>query len=170
MFARLLQRFRDMKTIGQLISGADKQANQLGEEKPGAEHFVLSALNLNDGSAKRVFAKLGIDGKQFQEAVQSQYKEALQNVGIDQDALNIEPEAVAAQQGVQRSQPSGQALMKALYALKQKDKTRPLLGAHVISVAAAIEYGVVPRAFNILGIERDKLGQIAKEEWESFKA
>lgn len=168
MLKRLLLRFQDMKTIGKLIPGADEQANLMGEGKPGAEHFVLSALNLEDCTAKRVFEKFGIDSKKFQNAIKLQYSEALGSVGIAGQAAEIEPEPVKSDKIFHDSQPSGQDLMKSLYALRKGDKEHPLQGAHVIIVAASIEHGVVPRAFNVLGVDRELLGRAAREELASI--
>jgi ATP-dependent Clp protease ATP-binding subunit ClpA len=169
MFKRIKLRFRDIKTIGKLIPGADKQANILGEEKPGAEHFLLSALDLGDGTAKRVFDKVGIDPKKFRDAIKTQYDEALRSVGISQKALEIDHEPIESDRVLYDSQPSGQNLMKSLYALKKRDKELPLLGAHVIIVAAAIEHGVVTRALKVLGVDRDLLTKAAREEVDSLK-
>ncbi|MGB2222319.1 Clp protease N-terminal domain-containing protein [Neptunomonas sp.] len=168
MFKRMLLRFQDMKTIGKLIPGADEQANIMGEEKPGAEHFVLSALNLEDGTAKRVFNKFGIDSKKFKNAIKSQHEEALSSVGIHRKGTQVEVEPIKSDKIVHDSQPSGQDLMKSLYTLKKEDKNRPLQGSHVIIVAASIEHGVVPRAFNILGIDRELLAKAAREELVSI--
>ena len=168
MFKRLMLRFRDMKTISKLISGADEQANISGEEKPGAEHFVLSALSLEDGSAKRVFDKIGADANKFRDAIDQQYSDALSSIGIFREATETTPEPVESNKRVHNSQPSGQELMKSLYAIKQRDKNRPLLGAHVISVAAEMEHGVVARAFKVMDIDRGQLAKLAKKEWESL--
>ena len=168
MFKRLMLRFRDMKTISKLISGADKQANISGEEKPGAEHYVLSALNLEDGSGKRVFDKIGADANKFREAVSQQYSDALSSIGISSDGADIAPEPIESDKILHNSQPSGQELMKSLYSIKQRDKDHPLVGAHVISVAAEMEHGVVARAFEVMGIDRERLAKLAKEEWESL--
>ena len=164
MFKRILMRFRDMKTIGKLIPGANEQANMIGEEEPGAEHFVLSALNLEDGTAKRTFDKLGIDSRKFKDAIKAQYEEALSAVGINGENVEVDPEPIESNKIFRDSQPSGQELMKSLYALKKDDKESPLLGAHVIIVAATIEHGVVPRAFKVLGVDRVLLAKVAREE------
>lgn len=164
MFKRLLLRFQDMKTIGKLIPGADEQANIMGEEKPGAEHFVLSALNLEDGTAKRAFDKYGIDSTKFQNAIKVQYDEALSSIGIRGEVTDLEPEPIKSDKIFKDSQPSGQDLMKSLYALKKEDKDRPLQGAHVIIAATSIEHGVVPRAFKVLGIDRESLAKAARDE------
>ncbi|GAA6136815.1 hypothetical protein NBRC116583_05620 [Arenicella sp. 4NH20-0111] len=167
MFKRLMLRFRDMKTISKLISGADEQAHISGEEKPGAEHFVLSALNLEDGSAKRVFEKIGADTNDFRGAIKQQYTDALSSIGINGVATDIHPDPVEPNIMLHNSQPSGQELMKSLYAIKQSDKNRPLLGAHVISVAAEMEHGVVARALKVMGVDRERLAKLAKNEIES---
>jgi ATP-dependent Clp protease ATP-binding subunit ClpA len=169
MFKRILLRFRDIKTIGKLIPGADKEANMLGEEKPGAEHFVLSALNLSDGTAKRIFERFDIDSGKLRDAIKTQYSEALSSVGISQEATKIDPEPIVSEKVLHDSQPSGQNLMKSLYALKKEDSEHPLIGAHVIIVAAAIEYGVVPRVFRVLGVDRELLAKAAREELDSIQ-
>lgn len=168
MLKRLLLRFRDMKTIAKLVPGADEQARAMGEEKPGAEHFVLSALKLEDGTAMRVFSKLGIDYKKFQNAIKTQYDEALGSIGINSESINIEPEPIKPNKTFLESQPSGQDLMKSLFKLKKEDKQRPLLGAHVLIVAASIEHGVVPRAFKSLEIDTELLAKTAMEELVSI--
>jgi len=168
MLKRFILRFRDMKTISKLISGADEQANSCGEEKPGAEHFVLSALSLDDGSANRVFQQIGADTNKFREAINQQYSDALSSIGISSEATETTPEPVEPNKVFHNSQPSGQELMKSLYAIKQRDKDRPLLGAHVIGVAAEMEHGVVARAFKVMGIDREQLAKLAKDEWESL--
>ena len=48
MLKRLKIRINDIKTINQLIPNAETQANAMGEETAGAEHYVLSALELKD--------------------------------------------------------------------------------------------------------------------------
>lgn len=164
MFKRLLLRFRDMKIIGKLIAGAEEQANILGEEKPGAEHFVLSALNLEDGTAKRAFDRFGVDSDKFKNAIKAQYDEALKSVGIRGQATEFKPEPIKSGKTFLDSHPSGQDLMKSLYALKKEDNNHPLQGAHVIIVAASIEHGVVPRAFKILDIDNQSLAKAAREE------
>jgi len=169
MLKRISLRIRDMGTIKRLIEGADAQANLAGEEAPGAEHFVLSALQLEDASAQRVFSRLGIDDAQFRDAIAQQYTDALSAVGIHIEQPDTPPVAVAPSGAPHVSKASGQALMKALYVLKKYDKDLPLLSAHVLRVAANIEQGVVPRAFRVLGVDRTLLIHAVQEELDAFK-
>ncbi|NVK75671.1 MAG: hypothetical protein HWE24_19535 [Oceanospirillaceae bacterium] len=166
MFKRIMLRFRDMKTISKLISGAEEQAHINGKEEPGAEHFVLSALNLDDGSAKRVFERMDANAEKFKSAISQQYTDALSSIGFD-NVNEISSEAIQSNKIFHTSQPSGQTLVKSLYTLKQRDKHRPLLGVHVISVASEMEYGVVARAFRAMGVDSKQLARLIKEELES---
>ena len=163
MFKRIKLRFQDMKTISKLMTGADEHAHLNGKEEPGAEHFVLSALNLEDGSAQRVFEKMDADADTFKEAINQQYSDALASIGIESE-VEISPDPIKSGKMFHNAQPSGQALMKALYALKQNDKDRPLLGAHVLSVAAEMEQGIVARAFKVMGIDKEKLTPLIQRE------
>ena len=114
MFKRIRLRIQDMKTISKLISGADKQANARGEEEPGAEDYLLSALNLPEGSARRVFERVGIDSNKFNYAIGKQYSEALKSIGIDAELTDSEAEPVETERMFHNSKPSGQAVMKEL--------------------------------------------------------
>lgn len=168
MFKRIKLRLRDMKTIGKLIPGADKQAHMMGEEEPGAEHFLLSALELPDGTARRVFERIGADPKQFQIAIKKQYGDALSAIGVNANVMVDEPEPITASRTFHNSKPSGQAVMKKLQFLKSHDKGRPLLGAHVVEVVAGMEHGVAARALKTMGIEQNVILSAVKEEIDSF--
>ncbi len=52
---------RDMRTISQLLGDAERIAREMGEEEPSAEHLLISAIRLRDGSAARVLGRFGID-------------------------------------------------------------------------------------------------------------
>lgn len=164
MLKRILLRFRDIRTIATLIPGADEQARAMGEEKSGAEHFVLSALKLEDGTAIRVFRQFGMDAKKFKEAIKSQYDEALASIGLHGQSIDLEPDPVEPNKTFLESHPSGQALIKSLFTLKKEDKQRPLLGAHVLIVAVSIEHGIVPRVFKSLGVDKELFVKAAREQ------
>jgi hypothetical protein len=152
MLKRFMLRFRDMKTIGKLISGADEQANLSGEEKPGAELYVLSALCLEDGSAKRVLEKMGTDANKFRDAINQQYSDALSSIGISCEATETGPEPIESNKMFHNSQPSGQELMKSLYAMfPALDYRRPnitnnapsLLVLHIVKGSGPITYTIM---------------------------
>ena len=168
MFNRIRLRFRDIKTISKLISGADEQAHLNGDGDPGAEHFLLSAFNLPDGSARRVFERTGADPDHFHAAIKKQYNDALCSIGIDEISIESDPEPVNPTRTFINAKPSGQAFMKALYALKKKDRDIPLLGAHVVGVVAGMEHGIAARALRAMGVDLVHISRAVKEELQSF--
>lgn len=156
IFKRLKLRLQDMQTISQLIPGADDAAKSMGEEDAGAEHFLISALTLPDGSAQRVFERLDTNAENFKKAVNKQYTSALTAVGIDADILEENPNLYEKNR-FNTSKPSGVAVMKDLYQLKRKDKDRLILGAHIIDVIARKEHGVTARVFKEMGLKRAEI-------------
>ncbi len=83
MFSRIKQRFNDMGTIKALCERAEHHALQDQQREPGAEHFLLSALDLPDGTARRAFARVGADASDLPPAIARQYAEALRPLGLD---------------------------------------------------------------------------------------
>jgi hypothetical protein len=79
-FIRPIQEFR---TIRQLLGGAERLAQESGETLPGAEHLLLAALALPDGTARRAFERLGVDPDGLPSAIASQHADALRTVGIE---------------------------------------------------------------------------------------
>ena len=69
MLDRLKTRLHDMTTIATLCLKAEHYANERGLKEVGAEHFVLAALALPDGTARRVFERLGADPDGFADAI-----------------------------------------------------------------------------------------------------
>lgn len=171
MFELLKQRFRSMSTIKALCLGAIKYAKADGQKEPGAEHFVLMALELPDGTARNVFKRVSADPDDFREAIARQYSEALQHIGVivPPDALVNDKNGPFPNGASSRVQPSAQALInEMIYTIKVKEDkmypSAPLIGAHVILAATYAQYGVTVRAFRAMGIDPEKLSEAAKEE------
>lgn len=149
MFKRLAERLRDMRTIKLLCEAAERHARTAGQPQPGEEHFLLAALDLPEDSARRAFSNAGLDPERFAAAIDDQYRAALAQAGIA--APVIEPVALPQARGLYRAQPSGQALMQRLPALREEMKGLPLLGAHVVLAASAAQHGVTARALEHMG-------------------
>lgn len=176
MFKTIRQRFRDMGTIKALSFGAEKLANADGQKEPGAEHFVLSALALPDGSARKAFLRVNADPDSFRAAIVRQYEEALKNVGvaIPHEAIAASEETSLPAGPIYKVQPSAQALMQTMiYEIKVKEQKEnpaaPLLGAHVLLAATTAQYGVVARAFRAMGIDAASLADAAKAEIAAYR-
>ncbi len=171
MFHTVKQRFRDMRTITALCSGAEKLANADGQKEPATEHLVLSALELPDGTARKAFERVHADSNGFRAAIARQYEDALQNIGISlapDTAIEDEPIAVAEGKGLFKSQASFSSVMQTLYEVKNEeqktDSAAPLLGAHVLLAATSAQYGVAMRALRAMGVDPAKLAEAARAE------
>ena len=159
-------KIQDMKTISALCLSAEKYANQYGEDKPGAEHFMLAALDLPDGSARKVFETLNINPDAINQAIKEQHNEALTSLGVTHQAIkdDIESsETVKPKTNLYDTKPSGQTVMKKIYENNKARKTK-LIGAHVIEVISSMEYGISVRALQTMGIELSALKKAVKSE------
>jgi ATP-dependent Clp protease ATP-binding subunit ClpA len=172
MFAKIKQRFQDMHTIKALCMSAEKHANADGQKEPGAEHFVLAALALPDGTARRAFEQLGTDPDGYRAAIARQYDDALRHVGIEisDDDADSHDAAIPfpSGTGVYKAQPSAQALMQLLAHQKKADDSKPLLGAHVLLAVTAARHGVALRALRAMGIQPAMLAGAAAAQIDEF--
>jgi ATP-dependent Clp protease ATP-binding subunit ClpA len=169
MFARIRQRFQDMRTIKALCEGAEKYANSEGHKEPGVEHFVLAALDLPDGAARKAFQRVNADPNRFHQAVVQQYKDALEQIGVDSAALDADTAPVSAQNGVYRAKPSGQQLMQRMIDVSRAAPGVPLNGAHVVWAATMGRNDVASRAFRVMNIDPASLAEAANAEFASAK-
>jgi hypothetical protein len=153
MLKKLTQTFKDMGTIKTLCEAAERIANAEYQTAPGAEHFVLAALELPDGSAARVLAKLGLTAVDFAEAVRQTHRVALEAAGVDADHIHGSEHDVPplpAAREIYNAAPSGQAVLKGLAALRKRGTGR-LTGVQVLEVVSAMQHGPTTRAFALLG-------------------
>ncbi|UOD32127.1 Clp protease N-terminal domain-containing protein [Massilia violaceinigra] len=166
MFQRLRQRLGDMKTIQHLCRGAEKYALADQQREPAAEHFLLSALDLDDGTARRAFAQVDADPARLPQAIAQQYRDGLRFAGVAPGAADdalLAAAPLAHNRGLYRAAPSGADLMQAL-AQRRADDRGPLLGAHVVALVAAMRQGVAPRSLAALGVDAAALSAAALAE------
>ncbi|MFK3865719.1 Clp protease N-terminal domain-containing protein [Pseudoalteromonas rhizosphaerae] len=148
-------KIQDMKTISNLCLGAEKYANQYNEEKPGAEHFMLASLDLKDESVRNVFARLGVNPDEINQAIIKQHTEALAGIGIEQEAIiaqTILSEKIKPSVKLYDTKPSGQFVMQKIYQNNKSRGTR-LMGVHVIEAILSMEYGIAIRALQAMNID-----------------
>lgn len=162
-----LNAIRDVRTIKQLLTEAERLAREFGEEQPAAEHLLLAAMDLPDGTGRRILGRFGVDADGLRGAITAQHASALAAAGIDRgeaDRLS-EPRPVppADRPSVYQSAPSAQEVFQAAGALARSSKER-LAGAHVVAAVAAMEHGTAARILETLGIDRGALAAAAAEE------
>ncbi len=165
MFETIKQRFRDMSTIKTLCLAAEKHANADGQKEPGAEHFVLAALESPDGTARKAFEQIKADPSGFRAAIAQQHADALKAVGLDVPAgAGDAAIAVPPGTGAYHAQASAQTMMQMLANQQKANAGAPLLSAHVLVAVAAAQHGVAIRALKAMGVDPKALAEAAAVE------
>lgn len=144
---RLVNPLSRIRTRTRLMCGADAEAARTGQPAAGAEHVLLSALALPDGSARRV----------------------LQRVGANPDALRRE---VAARHGellraIARAQTSADGALRSAMKLAKSEPGGQLTGAHVVVAVAELEDGLTATALRALGVDPAQLARAARAELDA---
>ena len=164
MFNRLMQRFRDMRALSSLMQAADRHSQARNEgSKPSVEHFVLAAIDAEDGAATEVFKRLGLDAADFAEALRGQYKNSLTSIGIEVDdaSLRISDEATNSNgKGLPQVTESGRNLLEIM---AQQNQGRPFSGADVLLAIDSVTPGPTHRSFTIMGTSAEKVAAAARK-------
>ena len=161
-----------MATISKLCQAAETYAQKRGEGIPAEEHFLLSALDLPDGTARRVFERVGASPDQLEKAIDQQHNQALSYIGIDISKVSIDDtkvDSIVSPSVPFQSKPSAQSLMKGLVEMRRSDKDIPLLGLHIIEVLSSKELGVVARTMKLMGVSQSSLKVAVAKELECYK-
>lgn len=149
MFQAIRSKLDNMSTIKRLCERAETYALQDQQREPGAEHFLLAALDLPDGTARLAFEQAGVEPDALRPAIERQYADALRSIGLKADIVAGAP--MPANPGVYQTASSGREIMQEL-AASRKDHS-PLLGAHVVGIVAAMPHGVAARALRALVVD-----------------
>lgn len=155
-------RMDDLRIMGRLLPDAERLALEMGEEKPGAEHLILAALELGDGSARTAFARVGADPDGFRAAIEEQHAAALRAVGAEPVDVGGIP-LVGKRRGPLKATASAQGLFQEVVKRVRKQKSQ-LYGAWFLLVAAESEHGTPARVFRHMGVDRGALASAALAE------
>ncbi len=162
---KLKTRLTDVRTINALMTGAETHAHRAGEEQPGAEHLLLSALDLPDGSARRAFERIGADPDAFRAAVAASHDDALRSVGVEplpDDVLDTgHPLAT---RGAFHMNASGRAAFQTASRLARADTHSGLTSAQIVVAVAQMEHGTAARALRHMGVDPAALLEAASAE------
>ncbi|HEX2766609.1 MAG TPA: Clp protease N-terminal domain-containing protein [Candidatus Limnocylindria bacterium] len=157
----------DMRTIKQLLTEAERIAREMGEEEPAAEHLLLSALGLPDGTAERALGRVGVTADAVRAALRQEEVEALVAVGVPPERAEalVDPRPLG--QGgaplLYGAGPSARELFGEAGRLARSAKQR-LAGAHVVLAVATLERGTLPRVLDRLGVDREQVADAARAE------
>ncbi len=157
----------DMRTIKQLLTDAERISREMGEEEPAAEHLLLSAIGLRDGSAGRALASVGVDAEAIRAALRDEQADALVAAGIPRQTAEAmaEPTPLGSPGAplLYGAGPSAREVFQEAGKLARSSKQR-LVGAHVVLAVAALERGTLPRVLDRLGVSRRQLADAAQAE------
>jgi ATP-dependent Clp protease ATP-binding subunit ClpA len=164
---KLMNRARDVRTINLLLTGAEDEARREGAAMPGAEHLLLSAIALPDGTARRAFEAVGVDANGLRAAIEQQHADALRTVGVespDPAELAVPQDDHAGRGGVFRSTASARSVFQAASKLAGAGPAKQLLGAHIVLAVTDMQHGNAVRALDVLGVDRAALAAAARKE------
>ncbi len=170
MFKKIKARAAAVKSIAALLTQAEEIARNGGAEQPAAEHLVLAALQLPDGTAARALERLGCAATDFATVLEEQEVDDLGRIGVhaDHDRIGAELPVPGEPSGLYRSETSAQELFKVA-----GDEARhgggAFVGAHVLRAAAGLEHGATARALRRMGIDRAELRDAATSEIDARK-
>lgn len=163
---RLANAARDVRTMKLLLTRAEQEAGSDGAEMPGAEHLVLAALALPDGTARGAFERAGLDPDDFRAAIARQHVDALRELGIDPGDAPASAPARGRRKptGPMRSTANAQKLFQEALALARAERHAPLTGAHIVLALTGLEHGTAARALTTMGADRAVLARAARDE------
>lgn len=162
------RRLADVRTMNRLFTLAETEAQRAGEAEPGAEHLLLAAVDLPDGSARRAFERVGVDPAALREAIASQHDDALRAVGVEAPTDALDAPSAVLPRGPYRSKGSAQTLFQRVTELVRSERS-PLYGAWFVLAATETEHGTTARALRRLGIDPDDLARAAHAELEAIR-
>ena len=160
---------REIRTINELLAGADTAARRMGDVSPGPEHLLLAALAMDDGTARRAFARAGADPDAFEAAVAAQHDAALRAIGVEPVALPPADVDAGPPKGVFKSTPAAQRAFQEAVKLSKQVKPSRLLGAHVVAAVAEERQGTAARTLQAMGVDAAALADAARAEADASR-
>lgn len=157
----------DMRTIKQLLTDAERISREMGEEEPGAEHLLLAAIGLPDGTAARALGRVGVDAERIRSALREEQADALVSVGVPRETAERmatpAPLGLAGAPLLYGAGPSAREAFRTAADMARAAKQR-LAGAHVVVAVATAERGTMARVIDRMGVDRQLLATTAREE------
>lgn len=163
----LLNAGHEMRTINALLAGAEREARRRGQDLPGPEHLLLSAVELSDGTAARALDRFGVDAASLRAAIDQVHTDALADMGIQAPRPpddNARAGLSGPASGAFRSTPQARQVFRDAVTLSKSGARSRLLGAHVVAAVCALEQGTGVRALHALGVDRAQLREAALAE------
>jgi ATP-dependent Clp protease ATP-binding subunit ClpA len=165
-------RVYDIRFMRAMFTAAEAHARAAGQREPGAEHLVIACLGFEEGSARRVFERVGADPEDFKRAVAAQHADARRALGLDVDGTTIDSAVQSAPTdpfSAVRTASSARHMFSEVVRVAKHDRAR-LSGAYVVLVAAQAQHGSTARALATMGLDQEAVAAAARDEIDSAGA
>jgi ATP-dependent Clp protease ATP-binding subunit ClpA len=150
----------DMGAMRALLEAAERESAAMGEPEPGAEHVVLAALGLPDGTAAAALAEHGVDAAGLRAAIEAVHTSALAGLAVPPPSASAG--SVPTGRGLYRSKGSTRDLLDATAQARRRLRSPRFVSAHVLVGACEFEQGTLASALAQLGVTRDALRSTAQ--------
>ncbi len=156
----------DMRIMNELFPAAEAAAQADGASLAGAEYLLVAALELEDGTGRRAFERVGANPDDFGTALREQHAEALEGIGlqsIDDELLDRHLPPAAAPIDPVKTAPSARKMFRSIVKKVRKERSQ-LYSAYFVLAAAEAEHGTTIRAIRHMGVDPAALADAARTE------
>lgn len=156
--AGIRRRLHDVGVIREVLERAEGLARSEGRDRPGAEHLVLAACDLPDGTAARALAAVGTTPDALAAAIRAVHAEALEAVRlhVDEQGLDAALPDGRAPRGAYHSEVPLQEVFGRARELVAEERSH-LSGAWLLVAAAERHRGTLAQALRRLDVDRAEL-------------
>lgn len=148
-------RIGDIRTMNRLFPAADVAARSAGVPVACAEHLIIAALDLPDGTARRAFIRAGVNPDDFTRIINDMHASSEGNGG------SVGPEVKG--RGPLKTEESAQRVFKQVVDMVRTERTQ-LYGAYLILVSAETGEPTPCSAFEAMGVTPDQMAVAARAE------
>lgn len=158
----------DIRFMNALFTTAEKEAQDLGDDLPGAEHLLLAALTLPDDSGRRALTSCAATIDDLRGAIAAAHADSLRFAGVAPEDADL-PGAASVRKPAGPFQSSGtaQLVFQRAVALSKLDRPASLRSAHIVLAVAELEHGTSSRVLRRLGVDPAVLQRAAREAMAS---
>ncbi len=162
MFTGLRAVLHEQRVLRRLFDRAEVLAHDDGRDRSAPEDFVLAALELPDGEARRCLDGAGVPPDRLRVALAEQHAEALA-AGEGASGPEVRRPRLGRRRGPVRVTGAAEDLFRGV-AEELKGRRGRVSSGQVLAVALEAERGPLVRALDRLGVDRAALRAAARRE------
>lgn len=158
---RFLARKSDIQALSKVLSKSLAIAQLEGAQYAGAQHLLLAALDMEDGTARRAFEQTGADPDAFAAAVDAQHSAAIPQLKMPAEPAteSVEDRALPAQP---KPDATYDAAVRATHKFhNSKGNGGAFSGAYMVAGVASLDDGAAARALTAMGVDAHELTKAA---------